>query len=158
MRHPAVPQVLALSLLLAAAPAAAQTQPGPAPFLEQVEVEVVNVDVHVTDRSGRPVLGLAKRDFELLEDGKPVRITNCEALGDDRPAAQQEPRAPAKPPAAGTAAKTGAPAPAGAAGPAEEQRFHLVIYIDDFNLRPAHRARALAALRKLVDGQLTPVD
>jgi VWFA-related protein len=156
MKRPRVTLLLPLVALLAAPAGRAQTQAGQAPFLEQVEVEVVNVDVHVTDGSGRPVTGLGKGDFELLEDGKPVRITNFEALAGDRPArARQEPEAPRKAPAPFA---PGQAAPAPAAGPAEEQRFHLVVYIDDFNLRPAHRAKALSALHKLVDGQLTPVD
>jgi VWFA-related protein len=37
-------------------------------------VNVVEVDVVVTDKSGRPVRGLRQDDFEIFEDGKPVDI------------------------------------------------------------------------------------
>ncbi len=36
----------------------------------------MNIDVHVTNRRGRPVAGLTAADFEVFEDGRPVEITN----------------------------------------------------------------------------------
>jgi hypothetical protein len=57
---------------------------------EQVEVHVVNVDVSVTDRSGNPVNGLTKHDFEIFEDGKPLKVTNFSvfsSVGPTSPAA-----------------------------------------------------------------------
>src|SRR5687768_11333164 len=70
----------AVLLCALAAPAAPQqaTQPAPAPaeqtFFEVIDVRVVNVEVVVTDREGKPVPGLAREDFELLENGRPVEI------------------------------------------------------------------------------------
>src|SRR5207247_6580101 len=46
------------------------------PVVASVDVKVVNVDVSVTDGSGKPVSGLTKDDFEVLEDGQPQAITN----------------------------------------------------------------------------------
>lgn len=40
-------------------------------IVETVEVRVVNVDVVVTDASGRPVTGLEREDFELEVNGRP---------------------------------------------------------------------------------------
>ena len=40
----------------------------------QVEVDYVDVDVVVTDQQGNFVRGLTRDDFEVFEDGKPVKI------------------------------------------------------------------------------------
>ena len=40
----------------------------------QVEVDYVDVDVVVTDEQGNFVRGLTRDDFQVLEDGKPVKI------------------------------------------------------------------------------------
>jgi len=138
---------------LAGSPARAQLNAGETPFLEQVEVDVVNVDVRATDASGQPVTDLGKRDFELLEDGRPVTITNFEAVTGDRLAARQAPPAtPDRPAPKATAQGTVVPALP------EEQRLHFVIYVDNFNLQATHRARILKPLRKLVEEQLAPTD
>jgi VWFA-related protein len=118
-----------------------------------VEVEVVNVDVRATDASSRPVTDLGKGDFELLEDGRPVSITNFEAVNGER-----LPARPASSPPAQTAG-TSVPAPSPPPAPiSEEQRLHLVIYVDNGNLQPAHRARVLLSLHRLVEEQLSPTD
>src|SRR5436305_13990720 len=116
------PAALLLLLVpaLLASPARAQVNAGQAPFFEQVEVDVVNVDVRATDASGQPVTGLGKGDFELLEDGRPVSITNFEAVTGDRLAAGQAPSGPAAP---DRAPKTGVQATVVPSLP-EEQRLH----------------------------------
>ena len=104
----------------------------PPQFGELIEVNVVNVDVLVTDRQGRPVTDLRREDFEVLEDGKRVEVTNFRVVTDGAPPAAGGPRpeAPSR------------PAPA-AAGPGPqlppEERLHLIVYVDNFNLEPAHR-------------------
>jgi VWFA-related protein len=55
-------------------------QPAPQPLVEKIDVRVVNVDVTVTDRSGKPVRGLTRDDFELTEDGKVQSITHFDAI------------------------------------------------------------------------------
>jgi VWFA-related protein len=52
------------------------------PLTERIEVAVTNVDVIVTDRSGHPVGGLSRDDFEILEDGRPEKLTNFYAIED----------------------------------------------------------------------------
>ena len=42
--------------------------------LVRTQTNAVAVDVVVTDHSGKPALGLSKRDFDLTEDGKPQAI------------------------------------------------------------------------------------
>src|SRR5712691_4149865 len=57
--------------------AAADQQPiAPAPPVTfRVEVNYVEVDALVTDASGNPVVNLTANDFDLLEDGKPQKIS-----------------------------------------------------------------------------------
>lgn len=55
-------------------------------FFEALDVNLVNVEVFVTDRKGVPVTGLTADDFELLEDGRPVEISNFYAVDGGRPA------------------------------------------------------------------------
>jgi VWFA-related protein len=106
------------------------------PFGEVVEVNVVNVDVHVTDQGGRPVPGLQRDDFEVYEDGKRVKLTNFERI-------EVEPATAEPAPAASVTALAGA----ASTDPPPEDRLHLVIYVDNFNLNPAHRTRVLQQVR-----------
>jgi VWFA-related protein len=43
-------------------------------------VELVTVDAVVLDAGGRPVPGLARDDFRVIEDGKPLEIARFEAF------------------------------------------------------------------------------
>ncbi|HEX6861999.1 MAG TPA: VWA domain-containing protein, partial [Thermoanaerobaculia bacterium] len=126
-----------------AAPSAAQQDS----LGEVVDVNVVNVDVYVTDKSGRPVTDLRQEDFELREDGKRVEITNFEAV--DRTAGA---------PAAGSAPAPAPRATGETAAPAAETGLHLVVYFDNWNIRFGNRARALQQLREFLTRQLVPGD
>lgn len=66
---------------------AAQQPSTPKPAFKS-SVTVIDVDVVVTDRSGRPVRGLGRDDFEISEDGKPVDIVSFSAV--DLPEAPRE--------------------------------------------------------------------
>src|SRR5277367_3793919 len=55
----------------------AQTPPAHSPSKEEV---LINLDVLVTDSSGKPVPGLHSNDFSLLENGKPNRIVSFHAF------------------------------------------------------------------------------
>jgi VWFA-related protein len=120
----------------------------PQPFGEQIEVNVVTIEVYVTDRDGRPVTGLQRKDFTLLEDGKPMDIVNFDAIAGN-PAAGAAPAAPASQPAAGTGA---------AAAPPSADGQHLAIFIDNTFLRPAHRNRAVGQIRDFLAQGLAPAD
>ncbi|HSK81170.1 MAG TPA: hypothetical protein VLQ45_32245, partial [Thermoanaerobaculia bacterium] len=136
-----------VALLLAAfAPSLSAQKPARTTpeFGDVVDVNVVNVDVYVTGKDGKPVTGLDKGDFKLYVDGKRVEITNFEAV--DRTSAP----APA-PSAAGEA--TVAPA-----GSPPADALHLVVYVDNFNLRTGNRARTLEQLRDFLTRQLVPGD
>lgn len=121
-------------------------------FGDKVEVNVVNLDVQVTDRDGKPVPGLDRRDFELFEDGKRVEISYFEEVDRAAPPSRQA----AAPPDASEPSMpsmdltvTGAPA-AGS--------MHFVVYVDNANIRPAHRERVLRQLGEVLTRELRPGD
>ncbi|HEX9801267.1 MAG TPA: VWA domain-containing protein [Thermoanaerobaculia bacterium] len=113
----------ALALLLAlAAPLAAQ-----APTVsEQISVELVNVDVHVTARDGRPVVGLPRAAFRVTDDGEPVEISHFAWI-----------------PAVATAAHVAGDGAAGAVvGPRR-----IALFFDEIQVGERNREPLLAALR-----------
>jgi len=125
--------LLASAYALAAKPPAATAPPT---FGAAVEVNVVNVDVYATDKSGNRMTDLRQGDFQVFEDGKPVEISNFEAVN-GRPAA------PAS------------PAPAASSS---EDAWNLVVFFDNFNLHPSSRNRAVRQLREFLTRELAPSD
>ncbi|HXU46365.1 MAG TPA: VWA domain-containing protein [Thermoanaerobaculia bacterium] len=163
--------VPSLLLLLAAGGAAAKAKPDakPSPKAdpakkakaddsstsfagEIVNVNVVNVDVYVTDKKGHRVTDLTKDDFSIFEDGRPVAITNFYSIDGSRPTAPAP--LPLPPPSAAPAAPVPPPEPVAAPGTPEDQRLVLIVYIDNFNLRPFDRNRVLRDLRVFLNTKL----
>jgi VWFA-related protein len=135
-------------------PAAGKAE-DPGTFLETVNVGVVNVDVYVTDKKGNPITGLTKDDFQLLENGSRVEISNFYAVNAGKAVAQPDDLAPATPGAA--LAPGAAPAPAADLDKVqtpEEQRLRLIVYIDNYNLRPFNRNRVMRELRAFIGTKL----
>src|SRR3954464_4301260 len=129
----------------------ASTAKADEPFVETVNVGVVNVDVYVTDKKGSPVTGLTKNDFQLLENDRPVEITNFYAVNAGKavtPLTSIE--------TAATAPAPGAPAPAEMekVQTPEDQRLRLIVYIDNYNLRPFNRNRVMRELRAFLGQNL----
>lgn len=106
-------------------------------FSERTEVHVVQVEVVVTDRDGEPVSGLTAEDFRLWENGREVEISNFYAVRDGL---RLEPR-----PDGEGGSQAGA-AGGEAEAPVEEQ--HLVVLVDELQLRAAGRHRALEHLEE----------
>ena len=113
-------------------------------FFESVDVNVVNVQVFVTDKKGNPITGLGVDDFELYENKKRVKISNFYAVEDRQPVVET---------ATGTPA-TGQPLPDKLDLVPEDERPHLVVYIDNFNIRPFNRNRLLSRLREFLTHKL----
>lgn len=148
MRKTHLAASLAVLLLACAPPLAAQAPEEQDSFGETIDVNVVNVEAYVTDGSGRRVTGLQRNDFELLEDGKPVEIVNFAAFD------------PAAPPAS---APEGSPSPSAAPSATVEAAsvadpMHLVVFVDNFNIRPANRARVLRQLDDFLGRRLAAGD
>ena len=124
-------------------PEPAEADSGQGLFVETIDVNVVNVEVFVTDRKGNPIRGLTQEDFELLEDGRPVEITNFYAVEDGRPVEpgqKEKEEAPAVP-------QVG---PLAALDIPEDQRLNLIVFVDHFNIHPLNRNRVIRDLRQFV--------
>ncbi len=138
----------ALFLTFFAATAQAQPSTSAPPedgiFFESVNVNVVNVEVFVTDSEGNPVRGLTQEDFELREAGKLVEVTNFLAI--------QEGQVVEGPSSGSTKAPTySAPIP-------ENQRLHVVLFVDHLNMHPRYRNQILSHLRRFLREGLGPQD
>ncbi len=124
-----------------------------APFLDVIDVSIVNLDVYVTDKKGNRITGLKKEDFELQVDKKSVAISNFYAVegGVARTESGEELEAPQNldPRLAADARRRRVP---------EDQRLHLVVYVDNLNLRPFTRNRALRYVRTFLRNRLRPGD
>jgi len=152
--HPLLGSLLLLAVLIPCAAGRAQ-EPSAADaegFSERMEIYTVNVDVFVTDKKGNSITGLAVEDFELYEDGRLVPISNflaierrrqvqtgviadLEELPLDRQLERLEPL----------------PLPA-------DQRVYLIIYIDNFNIRPSNRNWVMSSLRSFLYQHLNEYD
>lgn len=134
-----------LTLLAAAAgclvvPASAQ-QTAPPTFVDRVEVRVIDVDVVVLDREGHSVRGLGRDDFELLEDGRPVEISNFLAYEEGESVG-----APF-----GSAPVVGAPeAPEGRSAVAAPPPLTWVVYLDQAGVDPGPRSDLLKQLDRFL--------
>ncbi len=140
---------------LAVAPASAQEadlpHEGKGVFFERLDVNVINVQVFVTDKKGNTIFGLTEDDFEIFEAGKPVAITNFYAVeGGRRSSPVEESRASASDDVTPQAEER-PPLP-------EAQRLHLVVYIDNFNIRPFNRNRVFRRLREFLNDKLDAED
>ena len=137
---------LALGLLLLPPPALrAAGPPAAESFSESIQVSVVNLDVFVTDAAGKPVPGLRQEDFTVLEDGKPVEVSNFSAES-------------GRPGAAVPATVVAGSAPAAASQAPADQRLRLVVFVDDVNLSAANRSRVLQSAGRFLHTELKPGD
>ncbi len=165
----------ALALLLfgfAAVAAAAQTSSEKAPesqetgsstqstgYVEQVGVVRVNLQVFVTDKKGNRVTGLTQDDFVVLEDGSPVQVTAFDEVigGSRRSLSEIAATETGEIPLENTLEleEFGEPV---AESVSPDERLHLVVYLDNLNLRPNSRVWALEGVKDFIRHNLTPDD
>jgi VWFA-related protein len=112
-------------------------------FFESVDVNVVNVQVFVTDKKGNPITGLGIDDFDLFEDKQQVKISNFFAVENRRPVAETA-----------TALQVDKPLPELLEALPEEEQLHLIVYVDNFNIRPFNRNRVFRRLREFLTEKL----
>jgi VWFA-related protein len=140
------------------ASAFSQTQsPKPAPAEDspdtpvlRVTVNLVQVDAVVTDSKGKPVTNLTADDFQVLQDGKPQKITKFSYISTADPT-------PAAPKPTGPAVR-GAPAPPPVKLRPNQVRRTIAVVVDDLGLSFESTAQIRGALKKFVDQQMQPGD
>jgi VWFA-related protein len=121
---------------------------------------LVVIDVNVKDKSGKPIPGLKKEDFTLLEDGKPQQISVFEFQQLDS-APNPRPKVPANKPVAAPRAQTAEiTVPTGTTTPViRYQDRRLVAMLFDFSaMAIPEQSRAQEAAIKFLHEQLKPAD
>jgi VWFA-related protein len=131
-------------------------KPKPAPPREQDDIDVfkittnlVQIDAVVTDRKGTHVMDLRPEEVEMLENGKPQKITDFSYIKMSRPAAAAKPSDES-----GRAAVPGPPRKLRR----EEVRRTIAIVIDDLRMSFDSIRFTKDALRKFLEEQLQPSD
>jgi VWFA-related protein len=120
----------------------------------RITTNLVQVDVVVTDKSGKHISDLKPEEFELLEDGRPQPITNFSY-------ALNEPTAITT----GSATTTGRtpvdrilPTAPPSPLPPEQVRRTIALTVDDLGLSFESMGQMRRVLRKFVDEQMQPGD
>jgi len=118
-------------------------------FVDEVQVTVVNIDVFVRDREGRPVIGLSEEDFRLRQDGTQRKLSHFaaytqEVISEIMAAREDEAMSGLSAGPAGVVSEE-------AEGPADLiQPVHIVLYVDNENIRPFDRNRVLSQVRRFI--------
>ncbi len=163
--------LLLIPLLLWSLPSFAQDDGALEPnedgvFLDIVLVNLVNVEVYVTDKKGNRILGLTRDDFEIEVDKKPMAISNFYAVengkarGDGIEPLPQPEVAEAVPGRRPPGRRPPGRRPPGRRGDEppvpEDQRLHLILYVDNLNLHPFTRNKAFRYIRTFLRERLKP--
>lgn len=107
-----------------------------------VDVSVVNVDTYVTDKKGNVITDLTIDDFELVENGRPVPISNFYKVEKGQVTAgglDVETMDVPEVERIGDQARV-----------PEDQRLSLVVYVDNYNLHPFSRNRSFRFIRSFL--------
>ncbi len=114
--------------------------------------DLVLIDAQVTDRSGKPLKGLTKEQFSILEDGKPQSLASFEYSDVETMETAGTPEAQPLLVALGT------PPESDAQRQAIRDRRLIVLFFDLTSLDPPDLLRSAAAALRFVGEQMTPAD
>ncbi|MGA3042107.1 MAG: VWA domain-containing protein [Bryobacteraceae bacterium] len=145
----------ALAVLCCAQVIAQQSPPPPdsrSDVVFSVTTSLVQVDAVVTDAKGHYITDLSANDFQVLEDGKPQKITNFSYIRTGSKAA------PSAPPATGPKSVAALPPPPSAPPRIEDVRRTMVLMVDDLGMSFESIAFVRYSLRKFVEKQMQPGD
>jgi VWFA-related protein len=150
---------LLTTVLAAQQPAATRAQAPQEEAVFRTSTNLVIVTVFVRDKQGKPLAGLKKEDFTLLENGKPQAISVFDYQKLDVGAA------PPSDARAGVTINENAPGAAAAARPPVpegRERFRdkrlLVLFFDWTSMGPADQIRAKESAEKFVKEKITAAD
>lgn len=113
----------------------------------RITVNLVQVDAVVTDSHGHQVTGLEARDFEILQDAKPQKITHFAYI----------PTLPTQPATVSAAVADNKRMLPAVIRPSQVKRT-IALVVDDLGLSFESMARVRGALKKFVDQQMQPGD
>lgn len=148
-------QTIATSTSSAAQQSAATQKASPTPEPESVDdvvritAKLVQLDLVVTDKTGKQVTDLKPEDFEIFEDGRAQPITHFSYIFTGPTSGPTATDA-----TAGTAAGTPPPAPLRR----EKVKRTIAVVIDDLGMSFETTVSARAALKKFVNEQIQPGD
>lgn len=117
----------------------------------RISTNLVQVDAVVTDNNGKQVIDLRPEELEILEDGKPQRVTNFSYISLD---STESPR-PAE--SARPVDKNAPPVPPVRLRP-EQVRRTMALVVDDLGLSFESAYYVRQALKKFLDQQMQPAD
>jgi VWFA-related protein len=138
----------------ASQPSPAPQKPEPDDEVVRITTNLVQVDAVVTDKNGKQVTDLQPEEIEMLEDGKPQRVTNFSYIL----TTAGEPAAPRiKLPVANKNAPPVAPVPPVRLRP-DQVRRTVALVVDDLSMAPENVYYVRRALKKFVDEQMEPND
>ena len=153
--------VLAVSVTVSGQEAGREEPVGGLAFVDEVQVTVVNVDVFVRDRQGNAVTGLSKEDFRLLQDGQMRALSHFaaytrEVISELMTAPESEALLETPTPSEGEEAVTATTTDTDDGAFADVQPVHIVLYVDNENIRPFDRNRVLAQVRRFIGEVMEP--
>lgn len=140
---------LLLTLLLAVPSALSQQPVNPTQDTVRIGTTAVDIDVVVTDKTGRRITGLTPADFQVLDDGQPQTIDFFTAIEGSRVARQNLRTA--------VAGDLKTAAPVTSLVTPFSGRF-VALVLDDLNLSHENLMRSRRALDEFVIGKLAPGD
>ncbi|MDT4899023.1 MAG: hypothetical protein QOH25_4100 [Acidobacteriota bacterium] len=160
-KRPSLALALIFSLVITASgqnptpkptPPAQQQEQADEDDVVRITTNLVQIDAVVTDKNGKLVTDLQPEEVEILEDGRPQKITNFSFVSTMSDTSQPLPQKPAPP-----VDKLAPPAPPMRLKP-EQVRRTVALVVDDLGLSFESTAFVRQALKKFVDQQLQPGD
>lgn len=147
-------QCLCFACLFASALAQTGSQ-GP---VLRITTNLVQIDAVVTDPEGRHVSNLTAGDFEILEDGRPQKITAFSYVSTVAPRPAHIKTKIIAPPGKPSAPPPVAPPPVAVHLARQQVQRTIVLMVDDLGLSFESAARVRRALKKFVDEQMQDGD